>query len=274
MNTLGIYELNQIYTGDCRELCKGIPDQSIDLIFTDPPYPKEYLYLYEWLAKEAARLLKPTGFMLVYAGIYWKNKIMRWMDDHLDYWWDYVAYGNGNAPMIWPRQTISRYKSIIAYRPKGGTGKAQTNVLSLYQGSDHDKHYHIWQQDDVTARYYIDCFSAGGAMVLDPFCGGGTTPFVCNLLKRNCVSFEVNPETAAIARQRLAQPMRPMLFVPELCQMDLLNVSDEVVGLGIEPSSTQSHDHRSEYVLADALSFVVDESAKHGGVKLGSSGHL
>lgn len=218
---LGEYELNQIYTGDCRTLAAGIPDHSVDLIFTDPPYPKEYLYLYEWLAEESARLLKPTGFLMVYAGIYWKNKIMRWMDDHLDYWWDYVAFGAGDSPMIWQRQTISRYKSIIAYRPRGGTGKPRTNVLSVYQGSNQDKNYHIWQQDDTTARYYIDCFSAPGDIVFDPFCGGGTAPFVCQLLRRPFLSFEINAESVAISQQRLAQPWRPMLFVPELTQMEL-----------------------------------------------------
>ena len=31
-------ETNQIYLGDCYELIKQIPDKSIDLIITDPPY--------------------------------------------------------------------------------------------------------------------------------------------------------------------------------------------------------------------------------------------
>lgn len=31
-------ELNNIYQGDCIELLKSIPDNSIDLIFADPPY--------------------------------------------------------------------------------------------------------------------------------------------------------------------------------------------------------------------------------------------
>ena len=31
-------ELNKIYNGDAYELIKQIPDKSIDLIVTDPPY--------------------------------------------------------------------------------------------------------------------------------------------------------------------------------------------------------------------------------------------
>ena len=43
--------MNEIITGDARELAKDIPDNSIDLIFTDPPYAKEYIPLYGWLSK-------------------------------------------------------------------------------------------------------------------------------------------------------------------------------------------------------------------------------
>jgi site-specific DNA-methyltransferase (adenine-specific)/modification methylase len=35
---LGMYELNKIYQGDSIDLLKKIPDDSIDLIFADPPY--------------------------------------------------------------------------------------------------------------------------------------------------------------------------------------------------------------------------------------------
>ena len=31
-------ELNKIHCGDCLELMKDIPDESIDCIITDPPY--------------------------------------------------------------------------------------------------------------------------------------------------------------------------------------------------------------------------------------------
>ncbi len=31
-------ELNKIYVGDCLDLLRDIPDKSIDLVLTDPPY--------------------------------------------------------------------------------------------------------------------------------------------------------------------------------------------------------------------------------------------
>lgn len=38
MTHIGILELDKIHHGDCIELLKSIPDNSIDLIFADPPY--------------------------------------------------------------------------------------------------------------------------------------------------------------------------------------------------------------------------------------------
>ena len=38
MTTLGNLELNTIHLGDCIELLKKVPDNSVDLIFADPPY--------------------------------------------------------------------------------------------------------------------------------------------------------------------------------------------------------------------------------------------
>ena len=31
-----------IYLGDCREILPEIPDNSIDLVLTDPPYPNQH----------------------------------------------------------------------------------------------------------------------------------------------------------------------------------------------------------------------------------------
>ena len=38
MSALGILELDKIHQGDCVELLRKLPDNSVDLIFADPPY--------------------------------------------------------------------------------------------------------------------------------------------------------------------------------------------------------------------------------------------
>ena len=152
-------ETMAVYLGDCRELAKDIiQDESIDLIFTDPPYPKGFHPLYKWLAGEAERVLKPNGFLISFVGPYWKDVIMGYFENHLQYFYDFILKHNGNTSMLWPRKIISGYKSILCYHKKGVKPLPNTNVLGIWDGTGGDKRYHKWGQDETTSRYYIDCF--------------------------------------------------------------------------------------------------------------------
>ncbi len=54
--------------GDFRELGAAIPDGSVSLIFTDPPYDRASLPLYSDLGAFAARVLRPGGSLITYVG--------------------------------------------------------------------------------------------------------------------------------------------------------------------------------------------------------------
>ena len=68
-------ELNKIYQGDCLEVMKTFPDNSIDTIITDPPYGLSFMGK-KWdydvpkveLWQEALRVLKPGGTLLSFGG--------------------------------------------------------------------------------------------------------------------------------------------------------------------------------------------------------------
>lgn len=197
--------INQIITGDCRELAKSIPDHSVDLIFTDPPYVKKFMYLYDWLSDECGRILKPNGFVLCYVGTYWKDVVMEKMARNWQYYFDFILLNAGNSPIMWTRKVISRHKSIIAYRrPEDTDAHPRTNVLSSWVGGGQDKRYHTWGQDESSARYYIDCFSKRDDLVFDPFCGGGTTAAVCKIIGRDFITCDIDPVAVETARARVS----------------------------------------------------------------------
>jgi DNA modification methylase len=66
-----------ILLGDCKDVLKQIPDNSIDLIFTSPPYadqrkntyggiaPDEYVEWFLPISQELLRVLKPTGTFIL-----------------------------------------------------------------------------------------------------------------------------------------------------------------------------------------------------------------
>jgi DNA modification methylase len=58
--------INKVIMGDCLEVMKGIPDKSVDMVLTSPPYDnlrdyKGYTFNFEGIAKEIYRVLKDGG---------------------------------------------------------------------------------------------------------------------------------------------------------------------------------------------------------------------
>ena len=168
-------QLLDLFCGDSMELASEKIDAStVDLIFTDPPYAKKFHYCYEWLAKEAARVLKPTGFLIAYAGPYWKDVIMNYFNEYLQYFYDFVLI-HVDTSILWPRKIVSGYKSLLCYHLKGAKPTPYMNVLGKFAHSTQDKRFLNWGQSEKEARYYIDCFTREGDLVVDYFLGGGTT---------------------------------------------------------------------------------------------------
>ena len=75
-------KLGKLYHGDCLEVMKQIPDNSVDTIITDPPYGLEFMgkewdsfsnntnfhnWNMEW-AKEALRIAKPGAILMAFGG--------------------------------------------------------------------------------------------------------------------------------------------------------------------------------------------------------------
>ena len=69
MDTLGPYRLDDIYTGDCAELLKAVPDCSVDLTVTSPPYDNlreynGYTFNFEAIAAQLWRVTKDGGVVV------------------------------------------------------------------------------------------------------------------------------------------------------------------------------------------------------------------
>lgn len=211
-HALGPYKLNSIITGDARELAKSIPDASVDVIFTDPPYPREYLPLYGWLAQEAVRVLKPGGFLCVMTGGYHLAQVFKLLDvPGLEWYFKIEIFNKNDAPVIFPRRIVTRTKPVLMYT-KGKGAINIWNMTDVYQGQGKDKFYHEWGQDVGSARYVIEYVlgTGAGGICFEPFAGGGATLEACQLLGVDYLAFEIDPEAANRCRYRLSNsPKEP-----------------------------------------------------------------
>ncbi len=189
--------------GDFREVLADIPDSSVDLIFTDPPYPAEYLPLWKDLAVFAARVLKPGRLLVAYSGQYHLPTIMTSLEARLDYVWLGAVILPGSHNQVQQRYVRNGVKPLLFYARPPYT--PTTWFEDCYTSDGVEKTTHEWQQSIGCARYYIERLTSPGAVVVDPFIGGGTTAVAAQELGRTIIGAEIDPQAMAAATTRLRE---------------------------------------------------------------------
>src|SRR5215217_3820103 len=107
----------EIHHCDFRGL--ELPDESVDMVFTDPPYPGEYLPLWKDLSHFAAKALKPGGVLIAYSGQYHLLEVMNNLAAELEYLWlgSLVFHGPKNA--VQQTEVQNAFKPLLFYRRRG-----------------------------------------------------------------------------------------------------------------------------------------------------------
>lgn len=201
---LGLPDTMTLICGDFQEIGPTLEAESFDAIITDPPYPKVFLHLYENLAKQAARLLKPNGVLLAMAGQSYLPTIYSTMSKHLAYHWTicYLTPGGQSPISISNHKKVNTFwKPVLWFVKSEYTGKHVGDVL---KSDRNDKRYHEWGQSERGMAELVDKLTEPGDLVLDPFLGGGTTAVVCHETSRPFVGIDIDESKIEITRGRLA----------------------------------------------------------------------
>lgn len=230
----------EIKTGDILEKIKEIPDSSVDLIVTDPPYNlnknygnnhdslefSEYLdFSRKWL-KEADRVLKPDGTVYIFMGMRLISYIYNILESEMGYFfnswivWHYTQ-GIGKKVGFSPRHddilmfTKSEkfkfnlddvripqkyYRSVNNMR---GANPGNVWEFSHVHYCSKGRTAHPTQKPEGLYERMILASSNEGDTVLDPFSGSGTALRVCQQTGRNCIGIEINPDYVFMTEERL-----------------------------------------------------------------------
>lgn len=179
------------------------PPNSVDFIITDPPYPEKYLELYEQLAIVSARTLKNGGSLLVMCGQSYLPEIMALMTAHLKYQWTlaYLTPG-GQAVQLWQRKVNTFWKPILWFVNGDYQGDWIGDVIKSAV-NDNDKRFHEWGQSVSGMSDLVNRFVNPEQLIIDPFCGAGTTGIAA--LQSHCqfIGIDNNLEQVLIARGRM-----------------------------------------------------------------------
>ena len=182
-----------------------IPDESIDAIITDPPYPKEFVPLFDDLGALAARVLKPGGSLIALVGQSYLPQYMELLSRHLDYHWTIgVHMPGGQAVQLWAKEVNTFWKPALWFTKGPRDGQWQSDFIRT-DVNNNDKAHHHWGQSEQLTLGLIERGSLRGDTVLDPFMGGGTTGVVCQGNGRKFIGVEVDEAAARGAIKRMAE---------------------------------------------------------------------
>ena len=159
------------------------PPAPVDVVITDPPYPKEFLPLWEVLAKKASEWLKPNGIIVAMSGQAYLDQVYAAMSKHLDYYWTACYHTPGQPTPLRQVNVNTTWKPLLVYCRKGE--KYDGRIFGDFMASDkNEKDFHKWGQSVSGMDEILQRFALPGQTVLDPFCGAGTTGIAA--IKRGC----------------------------------------------------------------------------------------
>jgi len=236
----------ELYNDNSYDVIKKIPDNSVDLILTDPPYNlspystgnikmkwRQDLNndLAEWdkvefnpkdLAEDFIRVLKPTGNIFAFCSY---NLLGKWHEvfDPLFDTFQYMVWHKTNpAPKIFKAGFLNSCELIICCWNKKHTwnfGKQSEmhNFIEspICMGNERIKDpKHPTQKPIKVLKHIIRLASNENDVVIDPFMGVGSTGVAALELNRKFIGIEINDDYFKASEKRMFNIQKP-LFVAE-----------------------------------------------------------
>jgi len=230
-----------LWHGDCREAMAAMPAESVDLLWTDPPYghgnndgdlaaarvgvagarqrpveaiandgADEMRTVVDAMLTEAARVLKRDSCCCCCCCGGGPRPTFAWVAQRMDSGgltffhsviWDKTARGPG---MGW-RYRRDHEMLMIAHRSGGRLRWADPDkaVSNIVRTMPPREREHPNEKPLAMVQHFVGLQSLPGDTVLDPFCGSGTTLIAALETGRKAIGIEIDERWVEVARRRL-----------------------------------------------------------------------
>jgi site-specific DNA-methyltransferase (adenine-specific) len=205
--------LDSVVNGDCIEVMRNLPPASVDFILTDPPYLVNYNDRSgrsianddndAWLKpafNQMHRVLRPDSLCISF---YSWNKA----DVFMAAWRE---AGFRTVGHIVFRKAYASNARFLSYRhesayllAKGRPPLPSSPVPDVLDWQYSGNRLHPTQKPVQPLKTLIGAFTAPKAIVLDPFCGSGSTLIAARELDRQFLGIELDETHSRTARDRL-----------------------------------------------------------------------
>ena len=213
-------ELNKIYCGDCLEVMKQIPDKSIDLVLTDPPYninlqpqrgltdaiendnmlSEDFIEFIDKYFSECKRILKDDTFLITFLGWptipefrqvcdkYFTLKSMPiWVKNNFGIWY----------------YTRPQYEPMLLYL-NGKPPVLEHPISDVIKEDKVQIPVHSCEKPVGIMRFLLNSFSKKWDTIFDWFWWVWNLFVACKELGRNFIGIEKEQKYVDIANKRLA----------------------------------------------------------------------
>ena len=227
--------------GDCLEMMKSIPDGSVDLVLTDPPYGTtackwDSVIPFESMWEQLKRIIKPNGAIVLFGSEPFSSALR--MSNIKQYKYDWVwdkklpsgmqiakyrpmqrhenimVFCENGTPNYYPIKTPQKERTGRIYSKsetspiKYDDGKLKTykdkNPQSIIEFYKRDgESLHPTQKPVALLEYLIKTYSNEGEAVLDFTFGSGSTGVACVNTNRNFIGVELDENYFNIAEKRI-----------------------------------------------------------------------
>ena len=211
----------KLWQGDCLELMKNIPDGSVDLVLTDPPYGIDFQSNFrknkfskiendstvnaEFL-DECKRVLKDTGAIYCFTrwDVYpsWIEQINKRFKVKNCIVWFKRGGGLGDLK----KGYIYNHEFIIYCAEKNHrlNGKRRNDVFEFAKDAP-STYVHPTQKPISLLKEIIERSPNEGGVVLDCFMGSGSTGIACVNTNRHFIGIELDEGYFNIAKKRIEE---------------------------------------------------------------------
>lgn len=243
MQLIGPYELNTVVHGDCCDILPQIPDGSVDLVLTDPPYGQnhvshrrngqpsrpiqndgfdEAIHVFTEAAYHFSRILKPNGVAICFTGFGDVDKLGRAAE--FGRILTLVGLKQGDQ-FAWNKQIPSTGDihrgfrpvlelGLVAWHPKApytwNPGRDIPNLISIQGVSPNNRHHPTEKPVDLL-KTLISYYCPDGGVVLDPFIGSGSTGVAAKELGYPWLGIELDDVHCETAVRRVSQRELPLV---------------------------------------------------------------
>ena len=229
--------------GDCLEIMKEIPSDSVDLILCDLPYgitrnKWDSVINLDEMWEQYERIIKDNGVIVLTAVQIFASQLIMSRPNLFKYdliWKKTIASGQLNVnrqPLRTHEHILIFYKKQPTYNQQMTKGKPYTiNRKATYNGEGYNKQTdsykentgfrhptsvlefsnprhkggHPTQKPVELFEWLVKTYSNEGDLVLDNCMGSGTTGVACKNLSRNFIGIELDEKYFNIAKKRIIQ---------------------------------------------------------------------